>query len=329
MASTLGGEHGVESFLNSQLQGPGSGNRRGAGFFDGGFDLRAEGVVLGLVEPEQALLEQLARRPAHAQEFRQVFHEAGAMAGEGVEADQFGEGLLVQRIERAGAFEGAPGGGGGPELEQAFCKEQGIVGAQAGLADELRDLQFAFRRLAEAEQREGVEAVEQLPRIRGGFRARVRRRLREVGCGAVVEGDHEGLHVGDEEEFAGQFPETCFAGEAGGEVRLAGLGGKAGELEEGAVILREDPEIGVDLAGLRGPVAGGTIGVQEVDPWRGIVGLVELAQERVAARVRAVAASGEMSAASSAMENLMPDLSFERCLRSRTSGGSLGIGGCR
>ena len=55
----------------------------------------AEGGVAGLVEAEEGFLEGGSRGFAEAEELGKIFGELRAVAGFGVEADEFGERGLV------------------------------------------------------------------------------------------------------------------------------------------------------------------------------------------------------------------------------------------
>ena len=107
-----------------------------AGTGDGGSDLVAERCVGGSIEAEQGFLQDGTRRFSEAQEFGEIFGEFLAVTERGIEADEFAEGGLVERIEHPGAVEHGAGGGGCTGEEELFREEQGIVGAEVGVAQE-------------------------------------------------------------------------------------------------------------------------------------------------------------------------------------------------
>ena len=65
-----------------------------------------------------------------------MFGEFVAVTERGIEADEFAEGGLVERIEHTGAVEHGTGGGGRTGEEELFREEHRVAGAEVGVAQE-------------------------------------------------------------------------------------------------------------------------------------------------------------------------------------------------
>jgi hypothetical protein len=232
-----------------------------------------------LVEAEKAFFQDGAGGFAGGEELGEILGEGGAVVGGGVEADEFREGGLVERINGDGAGEDAAGGGNGVEETELLGEEEGVGGAETGGVEEGVEHKLGAFGVAEAEKGEGAEAVEG-----AGEEGIVFVFLAEGGFGsskggAVIGGGDLGLGEGEVEgvgeilALAGKFQRALD------ERGLGGIAAKPREEHEGLGVGGEVGEESVDLAGEGFGGRGGTGGVKDVDAGAGADGVVEAAEE--------------------------------------------------
>ena len=215
---------------------------------EGGADLVAEGGVAGLVEAEEGFLEDGAGGFSHAEEFRERIGKFDTVAGFGVEADEFGEGGLVQRVEHGGAVEDGAGGGFGFEEAELFREEQRIGGAEVRLAEEGIQHELGAGGVFQSVEREAAETVERGGEVVVVFVFLAHRGDGEIEGGLVLLRAEEGLDAGEVEGVEGVAAFVGERGEAGGELGLDGVDGEPGEEDEGFGVGGKIFEVGGEFA---------------------------------------------------------------------------------
>ena len=190
---------------------------------------------------------------------------------------------MVERIEHPGAVEHGAGGGGRTGEEELFREEQGIVGAEVGVAQERIEHELGTRKIFQAVKGQAAETVEG-----GGEVGRILIFLtqggeRKVEGDLVVLGGEVGLHAGEVESVERIAPLVRKGGEAGGERGLHGVDGEPREQNECGGVGGKIGEEGGEFALPSREVVGGAVGVEQIDPGTRAGGIVELAQEGVAA----------------------------------------------
>ncbi len=256
---------------------------RGGGARERGADLFAERDIAGLIEAKQGFLEGRARGFAEAQQLGEIFGEHGAVAGLGVEPDQFGEGGLVERVDGTGALQDNAGLIGNAEQPELPGQQQGIGGPGARLMEESAEHQLGLRVVLEAEEREGAQAVERGGEVRVALVLFARGVVGEGEGGAIVLGGERGLHAGEVDGVEREFPLNGERVQLPGESGLGGVDGEPREEHEGGRIGFEVGQETGEFAGRGGAIVGGVIGADQVDAGTGVRRIAELAQKRVAA----------------------------------------------
>lgn len=222
--------------------------------------------------------EDFARGLAHLEKAARVDGEFLEMAAGGLEADELREGELVEGIEGRGAFEEQARVSVVAEGGQALGDDAEIFGAEIGLGEEVLEVETGFVGAVEAEERDGLEAMEDGGEALGGF---------GVEAGEGADGlETFGIAAGDEVGFGGHERECVgrpvllgeMALESRSEIGVAGGGGEVGEGEEGGLVAHEGAHVGLDVACESVGALARVVEVEEPDArsvGKGIVGETE------------------------------------------------------
>ena len=242
-----------------------------------------------MVEAEKSFLQDGAGRFSHAEKLGKIFGELRAVAGFGIEADQFAERGLVEGVENTGAVEDSAGSSRAGYMTKLFREEERVGGAELRVAEEGIEHELGAGGVLQAEEGDGAEAVEVGGKV-GVFLVFLAHGVfRLAQGGGVIAGGEVGLDAGEAEGVGGIVAGRGERAEAFGEIGLGGVDSEPREKDEGFGLAGKIGEIGGEFALGGGAVVGGVIVEEKIDAGAGAGGVVELAEEGVAAGLGGVA----------------------------------------